>query len=96
LAALLLPPAAPAQVSDGKGLTPLEGVVAISDERALWDSVKDSRDANELQAYLAQFPKGLFATVAAIRIRAMGGTPGFLSCWLQTTSTPNEINDLRS
>jgi len=24
------------------------------------------------------------------------GTPGFLSCWLQTTSTPNEINDLRS
>ena len=74
LAALLLPPAAPAQVSDGKGLTPLEGVVAISDERALWDSVKDSRDANELQAYLAQFPKGLFATVAAIRIRAMGGT----------------------
>ena len=74
LAALLLPPAAPAQVSDGKGLTPLEGVVAISDERALWDSVKDSRDSNELQAYLAQFPKGLFATVAAIRIRAMGGT----------------------
>ena len=48
--------------------------MAISDERALWDSVKDSRDANELQAYLAQFPKGLFATVAAIRIRAMGGT----------------------
>ena len=62
---------APAQVSDGEGLTPLEGVVAISDDRALWDSVKDSRDVNELQAYLAQFPTGLFATVAAIRIRAL-------------------------
>ena len=62
-----------AQVSDGEGLTPLEGVVAISDDRALWDSVKDSRDVNELQAYLAQFPKGLFAAVAAIRIRALGG-----------------------
>ena len=60
-----------AQVSDGEGLTSLEGVVAISDDRALWDSVKDSRDVNELQAYLAQFPKGLFATVAAIRIRAL-------------------------
>ena len=62
---------APAQVSDGEGLTPLEGVVAISDDRALWDAVKDSRDVNELQAYLAQFPKGLFANVAAIRIRAL-------------------------
>jgi len=71
LAALLLAPVCFAQVSDGEGLTPLEGVVAISDDRALWDSVKDSRDVNELQAYLAQFPKGLFATVAAIRIRAL-------------------------
>ena len=64
---------APAQVSDGKGLTPLEGVLPITDDRALWDAVKDSRDVSELQAYLAQFPKGLFATVAAIRIRALGG-----------------------
>ena len=58
-----------AQVSDGKGLTSLEGVVPITDDRALWDAVKDSRDVAELQAYLAQFPKGLFATLAAIRIR---------------------------
>jgi formylglycine-generating enzyme required for sulfatase activity len=64
---------APAQVSDGKGLTPLEGVIPITDDRALWDAVKDSRDVAELQAYLAQFPKGLFAAVAAIRIRALGG-----------------------
>ena len=60
-----------AQVSDGEGLTPLEGVVAISDDRALWDSVKDSRDVNELRAYLNKFPAGLFAEVAAIRIRAI-------------------------
>ena len=60
-----------AQVSDGEGLTPLEGVVAISDDRALWDSVKDSRDVNELRAYLNKFPNGLFAEVAAIRIRAI-------------------------
>ena len=71
LAALLLAPVCSAQVSDGEGLTPLEGVVAISDDRALWDSVKDSRDANELRAYLNKFPNGLFAEVAAIRIRAI-------------------------
>ena len=63
-----------AQVSDGKGLTPLEGVLPITDDRAFWDSVKDSRDVAELQAYLAQFPQGLFATLAAIRIRALGGS----------------------
>ena len=71
LAALLLAPVCFAQVSDGEGLTPLEGVVALSDDRALWDSVKDSRDANELRAYLNKFPNGLFAEVAAIRIRAI-------------------------
>ena len=71
LAALLLAPVCFAQVSDGEGLTPLEGVVAISDDRALWDSVKDSRDVNELRAYLNKFPAGLFAEVAAIRIRAI-------------------------
>ena len=62
-----------AQVSDGEGLTPLEGVVAISDDRALWDSVKDSRDVNDFKAYLNKFPNGLFADVAANRIRALGG-----------------------
>ena len=62
-----------AQVSDGEGLTPLEGVVAISDDRALWDGVKDSRDVNDFKAYLNKFPNGLFADVAANRIRALGG-----------------------
>jgi formylglycine-generating enzyme required for sulfatase activity len=63
-----------AQVSDGKGLTPLEGVLPITDDRALWDSVKDSRDVAELQAYLKKFPTGLFAEVATIRIRTLSGT----------------------
>ena len=61
-----------AQVSNGEGLTPLEGVVAISDDRALWDGVKDSRDVNDFKAYLNKFPNGLFADVAANRIRALG------------------------
>jgi formylglycine-generating enzyme required for sulfatase activity len=73
LAALLLGHQGFAQVSDGKGLTPLEGVVPIPDDRALWDSVKDSRDVNDFKAYLNKFPKGLFADVAANRIRALGG-----------------------
>ena len=62
-----------AQVSGGEGLTPLEGVLPITDDRALWDSVKDSRDVNDFKAYLNKFPNGLFADVAANRIRALGG-----------------------
>ena len=71
LAALLLAPVCFAQVSDGEGLTPLEGVVAISDDRALWDAVKDSRDVNDFKAYLNKFPYGLFAELASNRIRAL-------------------------
>ena len=40
---------APAQVSDGTGLTPLEGVLPITDDRALWGAVKGGRVVKELQ-----------------------------------------------
>ena len=45
--------------------------VGLSDDRALWDSVKDSRDVNDLNAYLRKFPQGLFAEVASNRIKSM-------------------------
>jgi tripartite-type tricarboxylate transporter receptor subunit TctC len=50
--------------------------VGVSDDRALWESVKDSRDINDLNAYLRKFPQGLFSEVAMNRIKSMshGGT----------------------
>jgi formylglycine-generating enzyme required for sulfatase activity len=45
--------------------------VGVSDDRALWDSVKDSRDVNDLKAYLRKFPQGLFAEVVGNRIKSM-------------------------
>ena len=45
--------------------------VGVSDDRALWESVKDSRDVNDLNAYLRKFPQGLFAEVASNRIKSM-------------------------
>lgn len=71
LAALLLGHQGFAQVSDGQGLTPLEGVLPITDDRALWDAVKDSRDVNDFKAYLNKFPGGLFAELAGNRVRAL-------------------------
>jgi peptidoglycan hydrolase-like protein with peptidoglycan-binding domain len=42
-------------------------------ETAFWDSVKDSRDAAEVQTYLDKFPNGLFAPLARIRLRNLQG-----------------------
>ena len=44
---------------------------AVSDDRALWESVKDSRNLHELRVYLKRFPLGLFADLASARINAL-------------------------
>jgi formylglycine-generating enzyme required for sulfatase activity len=56
----------------GNCLTTAAGQMAVSDDRALWESVKDSRDASDLKAYLNKFPSGLFAEVAGNRIKSIG------------------------
>ena len=50
--------------------------VAMSDDRALWESVKDSRDVNEFKVYLNKFPKGLFADLANTRMKALSSSDG--------------------
>ena len=42
-----------------------------ADDRALWESVRDANNAAELQAYLYQFPNGIFAGVARARMKAL-------------------------
>ena len=43
----------------------------VSDDRVFWESVKDSRDVNEVKAYLEQFPRGIFAGIARARVAAL-------------------------
>jgi basic membrane protein A len=45
--------------------------VTVSDDRALWEAVKDSRDVNDFRAYIEKFPRGLFSEVAGNRIRSL-------------------------
>ena len=40
-------------------------------DQLFWESVKDTKDANELKAYLNKFPGGLFAELAGIRLRSL-------------------------
>jgi PQQ-dependent catabolism-associated CXXCW motif protein len=46
-----------------------------ADDRALWDSVKDSKNPAELEAYIEQFPKGLFVSVARARLKSLTAQP---------------------
>ena len=45
-----------------------------ANDRAFWDSVKDTKNPEELKAYLEQFPTGLFAALAQTRLRALQAT----------------------
>jgi len=47
----------------------------VSDDRALWDAIKDSRDVNDLKVYLKKFPTGLFAEIANNRIKQATPVP---------------------
>ena len=44
-------------------------------EIAFWESVRDSRNPAELQAYLDQYPNGTFATLARTRLAALSAKP---------------------
>jgi len=46
----------------------VSGDTAAAADREFWSSVKDSRKIEEYQAYLAQFPAGIFAALARSRI----------------------------
>jgi formylglycine-generating enzyme len=58
--------------SDKQLLTIAQQQVADSsaNDRAFWDSVKDSKNPDELRAYLEQFPKGIFAPLARTRLKS--------------------------
>jgi hypothetical protein len=44
---------------------------ASSEEISFWETVRDSRNAAELQAYLDQYPNGRFAALAKVRLAAL-------------------------
>ena len=55
-----------------------EGVRApdpTADERAFWESVRDSRSSAELNAYLARYPRGIYSDVAQARLEQLRAAP---------------------
>ncbi len=67
-AAISVPPAP----SSSPGSTPQEDRGVSNDtERLFWESIKDSDDKADFDAYLRQFPRGVFAGLARNRIAAI-------------------------
>jgi len=63
------PPSTPAPVAERR-----KAADNVALELAMWDSVKNSDRARELQAYLTQFPDGTFAGLAKSRLEAIQST----------------------
>lgn len=71
-----------------------------SKEMALWNAINNSRNSQDFEAYLSEYPSGVFATLAKMKIRSLqtydspastklktnDKTPGFIGKVLRSTS----------
>ncbi|WP_395020449.1 caspase domain-containing protein [Dongia sp.] len=68
--------AAPAPAAAPKAAANTSAPANIEIEKAVWDGIKDSKQAGDYQAYLDQYPNGIFAQVARSRVASLGGGSG--------------------
>jgi uncharacterized caspase-like protein len=61
-------PPAPAAAAADSGST---GPGSSNAEIVFWESIKDSKDSEEFEAYLAQYPNGEFAPLARLRLKQL-------------------------
>jgi uncharacterized caspase-like protein len=45
---------------------------SADNDKAVWDGIKDSKDAGDYRAYLDQYPNGIFAAIAKSRLAQYG------------------------
>ncbi len=72
-----------------------------TDDRAFWESVKDSGKADELHAYLEQYPNGRFAALARTRLKSLEALPNQLATTVPSTPSGgsrsnSKLEELRS
>jgi hypothetical protein len=61
---------------------------------AFWNSVKDSKSAAEVQAYIDKFPNGTFAGLAKLRLKSLQGTAGQQPKAAPVAATPPGSSDV--
>jgi uncharacterized caspase-like protein len=74
-AALSAPTAAHPATAAGSAPSAAAGTAAAgpsaAEDRAFWESVRDSKSSTELNAYLKQFPNGIYADLARARLASL-------------------------
>ncbi len=70
------PPAQVAMAPSGGSHGGVQSVDPKAVELSFWDSIKDSRHADDFKEYLAKYPNGQFAGLAGRRITALSQNPG--------------------
>ncbi len=71
---IVLLPGTSSTTADGTASAPLNAD-AIQVELQFWNDVKDSKDPQQIQAYLDRFPKGAFSELAQARLAQIGSGP---------------------
>ncbi len=66
---------------------------ASANDRAFWDSVKDTKNSDELKAYLQQFPGGLFVALAEARLTSLRSATSPLPSAQYLTGTLKKVSD---
>jgi formylglycine-generating enzyme required for sulfatase activity len=82
----------PGSAADSKGSAAEAApgaAAASSNELMFWDSVKASPNADELRAYLDQYPKGIFAPLAKAKISTIERTQKEAAFWDSVKSSQN-------
>jgi len=72
------PPGASQALTTANQSSPKPNTAAynVDNDKAVWDGIKDSKDAGDYRAYLQQYPNGLFVNIAKSRLAALGeGVP---------------------
>ncbi|MFZ0790708.1 MAG: formylglycine-generating enzyme family protein [Chromatiaceae bacterium] len=62
-------------LADSGDATKKTGDLGFWEELAFWETIKNSKEPSEFEAYLATYPNGRFARLAEIRIKALKGQP---------------------
>ena len=65
-------PKAPAIAPKAAAAPPPTNTAITEAEKEFWNEVKDSTDPDEIQLYLDQFPKGMFADAARKKLAELG------------------------
>ena len=58
-----------------EGTVTVKPETGVSEEMLFWQSVKDSRTASEIEAYLKRYPQGVFADLARARLADIDRNP---------------------